>query len=239
MTVQTRSVVRGDGGEFSLSWSDAYSIRGQIQSLRDMTISGTRSPDGKEYQFASATISDTDFLITTRSLGTKPTSKDRLVYGTRVFNIVSVVDSEEIKHCRFIYVKEQNEDVAEDSTVSASMYSFRWGSGSFLTALAPYTQDAPAGKTFFPKRLEGIVDDLDGTVLTQPTISVGITGNLTKYLNAVTFTQLNEILASQDLTLFGADGNEGTDHVVFSFTPGTVDTGDYDGSLVLWGDLVG
>lgn len=238
MTVQTRSVTRGDGGEFSLSWSDAYNLRGSISTLIDISLK-SRQPDGKEYRFAGATSSDTDFLIQTRSIGTKPTPKDRLVFGTRVFNIVSCVDSEEIKHCRFIYVKEQNEDVAENSAVSAKEYSFPFGEISFL-ATNNVSYAIPSGKTFFPKRVEVVCSGLDGVISTFLQLNVGIPSDHTNYLSAEEFSQPDAVNDPQDKTLL-QNNNGVTDSLWIEITTAaTLSSGTlYRGSIIVWGDLVG
>ncbi len=240
-TVQQRTPVRALDGGYSLSWSTLITPKGSIESLRDISQRGQRAADGKEYQYAGATTSDTAFIIKTRAFASvNITPKMRIVFGTRVFNIVSSVVGLQIQDERYIYVEETTGVVAEGSTVSANEYAFKNG---WISGLATNNnlQDVPSGKIFFPKRFSiDVKGDADGTLATPLIVNVGTSADHTKYLDGASFGLIGAALTAQDQNLFDEDTGTNTGVYMEIVTPATLATGAIlNVALILWGDLVG
>jgi len=88
-----------------------------------------------------------------------------------------------------------------------------------LDATGSVTIAIPSGITFFPDDVGIIVTDLDGTLTSQPDISIGVTGSLTKYRNAATATALDTLRFREATHLNDiAAGEEGITNTNFVLT---------------------
>lgn len=238
--IQQRTVTRDAQGGFATSWSNYLTLRASIEQLSDPHGRGSHPgsrPDGREYGYAGATSGEISHIIHTRAQVDLVDDKMRIVFGSRVFQIISSVRASEIRHLQKIWVKETIGVVAETANVSAKLRAYPWGEIDF-TIPQTVAIGVDTGKKFFVNKFEGAVTTLTGTVLTQPTINLGIATNHTKYLNGVTFTLLNALLVRQTFDIFLADNGE-TDLWFEIVNGGSVDTGSYRGSLVAFGDQIG
>lgn len=108
----------------------------------------------------------------------------------------------------------------------------------FTAAGATYTFTLPAGARFFFDEVGVIVEELDGSVTTQPTYSFGITGTNAKYLAAIIGTNLNVLLQRDSYRNLLADVGESS--MTFTITvPGVKNTATvYKGKAYIKGLLI-
>ncbi len=92
--IRTRDV---EGG-YALTWANVFTLKCSIEQFP--------SPDGREYQFAASTVAEATHQITTRAQVATIIPTMRLVFGARVFNIVSTVVVNETRHILRILAKE-------------------------------------------------------------------------------------------------------------------------------------
>ncbi len=238
-TVQQRTAVRATDGGYAPSWSTLMTLNGAILTLADIGGHGNHpgsKPDGREYQFAGATTSDSEMAIHCRAQVTKITQDMRIVFGARVFNILSSIQTNQIRHEAVIWVRETTGVVAESATVSANLKSYPWGEIDFTTTQT-IAISVDAGKRFFPNKVEAVVSTLGGTVTIQPTIKVGIGSDHTKYLSSKLFTILDTLYNRQTFETLLADQGE-TDLWMEVSVAGAVSAGSYRGSIVIFGDQI-
>jgi hypothetical protein len=148
-----------------------------------------------------------------------------------------VLRPDEIQHTLEMAVIE-NLSVAESTTGTENLFR------TYQTGVLDFTQDQniaiaiPSGFFFYPDEFDAICTNLIGTVVTQPTIQLGISGNLTKYLSQLT-TQLSAQNSRQIYAGLGADAGESGLQLGIG-TPGAVSaSGVYMGILLVKGVLIG
>lgn len=82
VTIQSKTESRSDTGQVTYSWSDTATVWASIEPL-----------SGRELEFAQAVHSETDHKITVRY--TALTSEDRIKFGDRTFEVLSVKNPHE------------------------------------------------------------------------------------------------------------------------------------------------
>ncbi len=227
--IQNRIAARGVQGGFTYTWS----------LLR--TVWASVSPKtGNEYFFSDAVRANASHFITIRAQTETLTPDMRLVFGTRVFNIISVLLVDEIKHQVTIAAIESL-SVSDSPTGIASIplvfVAFETQELDF-TALQSVATSMATGKRFFIDSVEIVCTSLTGTVVTQPTITSGITGNLTKYLNRLP-TLITALNKRQSYSGLGANDGEVENILGISVAGAVSAAGVYKGILFVKGVLIG
>lgn len=204
------------------------------------TVYAAISPKtGREFQFSDSARAQMTHLITMRAQTETIAPDARLVFGTRTFNIVEVVREDEIQHKLFIAAIEvvgASGGSASGSVIPAIQDVYETIEWDFTTTNTQ-TLTMPTGKYFYLDKVEVVCNTAGGTVTTQPTITVGITGSLTKYLSKLT-TLLTAARLRQGYETLGANEGE-TSLIVRQTVAGAISAGSYRGVVVLKGVLVG
>ena len=91
-----------------------------------------------------------------------------------------------------------------------------------LDALGSATIAIAAGTTAWPNQVGVFVTQLDGTLTSQPTLSIGVTGSLTKYRNNILSTSLGTLNDRETIDVGTSDdGNNGITDTNFVLTVDT------------------
>ncbi len=228
--IQARTVSRTATGGYALSWATNLTCKAAIKTPQKR--GGKMSV--REYQYAAETRADVTHIIITRAQVATVTPDMRIVFGTRVFNIVGVNVIDEIRHELEIQTIEVAAVIAEDAVLNANQKEYTWGEIDFTTAQT-IAIAVDSGKTFFPSIASIVCTTLTGTVTIQPTIKIGIGANHTKYLAATTPTLLTAIDTRQNYETLLANNGE-TDLWLEISVAGAVSSGSYRGAIYVSGD---
>lgn len=233
LEIQQKTVTRTEQGGVTRGWATVKTLWASIEPKT-----------GREYYFSEATRADMTHLITTRAQATAQTPDMRGLFNGRYFNFVEVQRIKEIRHEQNIAAIEQvgtSQNAPSTASTLPSVQKFyetvEWDFTT-TTTTNETVFTFPSGKVFFLDAVEVLCTTLSGTVVTQPTITVGIAGNLTKYLSRLT-TLLTAVNKRQAYTtLLSNDGT--TTLTVKQSVAGAVSSGGtYKGLVLVKGVLVG
>ncbi len=246
MSLQTPTMVRSLDGSYVVAWAELRKVWANFIALDNATrpMRETWSSEGTEKNFAGQQRSQQTHVISIRAQPENIDPSWRLVkIGTdnRVFNITEALLLQNVR--KMVRIKAQ-ENVSQPDNPNASgvltrmQKTLSWGQIDF-TLTQNLTFSIPSGYWFVPRSVSGFVNALTGSVVTQPTINVGIPSNHTKYLSGKTFTQLAAALNDQEFTqLLAAQGE--TQIWIEVATAGSVSSGgSYTGMFFVKGDQIG
>lgn len=224
--IQAPVYSKGVDGAEVITWGDL--ITGVYCSINPV--------GGSESRFNQATRGETSHIIECRYLGMTVGPESRIVFGTRVFNITApprLVD--EIQHRTIIECTEVYGISVTGGTFMASSHFERSTALLDFAAANTVTLSIPSGAHDSLRSVQVMVTQMDGVVSTQPIISVGITGDLTKFLNAKQLTTLDADEQNQEITQLVTGLNSTTDFVI-TLTAGSLASGTvYKGVVILKG----
>jgi SPP1 family predicted phage head-tail adaptor len=225
ITIQQRAERRTNDGGFEPQWTDHIACRASIDPKT-----------GREASFADSVRAEMSHLIVIRQPRDEVRPEMRIVFGTRVFNILYAMRPREVRHELHIAAVE-NLSPAEDSASVNKNQTYTTDELDF-TATQSIEFVMPSGQRFYPDKFEVICTDLDGSVTTQPTVTLGINGSTSKYKAATLTTQLSTENSRQGYdTLLDNDGE--TTMVLGISTAGVVSSaGTYRGKLLVKGVLI-
>lgn len=233
LILQTPSITRTkEGGFLPFSWVN--------------TVTGLRASltpkSGDEAMFSDAVRAKMTHTVVCRAQSAEILPNQRFywagLFSAKYFNIVAVQTMDMIKNMTVIAVQELVGAAASasgDAFVPVNYGIYETAELDFLT-----TQDVafsmPSGKRFYADTFEIVCTQLTGVIVTQPTVRLGISGNLTKYRSSTT-SQLTAANKRQSYTSLSA--NEGETGLQIGI--GTAATGPtvYKGVLSAVGKLVG
>lgn len=230
ITVQSKIPTRTPQGGFTLAWADVKTLWAKVSPVA-----------GDEYWFSESVRAKMTHALVIRSQSSEYTTDMRALFGTRYLNFKEVKRVDEIRHETRIAAIEELGSTQNTPSTSASIPSqqvtYQTVEWDFTTT---NTQDFtfPTGKRFFLDSVEVVVTELDGTVVTQPTITAGIAGNLTKFLNKLT-TQLTADDVRQQYSGLGSNHGELELTIKQSVAGAVSALGTYKGLVILKGVLVG
>ena len=233
LILQTPSITRtAEGGFHPFSWVNT--VTGIRASIAPKT--------GNEVMFSDAVRAQMTHTVICRAQSAEIVPNQRFywagLYSAKYFNIVAVQTMDMIKNMVVLAVEELVGAAASasgDAFVPVNYGIYETAELDFLS-----TQDVaftmPSGKRFYVDTFEAVCTQLTGSISTQPTVRLGISGNLTKYRSSTT-TQLTAANKRQSFTSLSA--NEGETGLQIGI--GTAATGPsvYKGILSAVGKLVG
>lgn len=225
--LQSPTVTRGAGGSFANSWGTIRTCYAQIVPK-----------NGTETFFSDAIRAEMTHTLTMRVGATRVTPRMRFLWQSRYFNIIAAAEvGEEGVQLKIAAV--ENLDVTESgSAVSSVDFEYNTGQLDFLqTALTnTVTYDPVTDRKIYVDSVEIVCTALTGVIVTQPSLSLGITGTVTKYLNKAATTQLTAANTRQFYDVMSADNGEG-DLVVRAGDASGPSV--YTGCVIVRGRLVG
>lgn len=188
-SLQSLTVTRGTAGSFAETWA---TIRSPYIAIAPKS--------GDETWFSESVRAQMTHQITMRAGTIKVTSRMRLLWNSRYFNFLSVMDTKEQgKELKIAAI--ENLDVTETGAAMSSIpFTFTTPELDFLaTALAnSQTYDPVTDKRIYTETVKLICTQLTGVIVTQPSASLGITGDVTRILNKAATTQLTAVNTSQE-----------------------------------------
>lgn len=229
ITLQTKQSSRDVQGGFTpLSWTNTVTgIRARISPKT-----------GQESIFADSVRALMTHSIICRAQTSTIYPDQRIVFGSRAFNILAVVLVDEIKHVVNIAAVEI--PGAAGSVSGAAAVPEAWGMYSTEELSFLTTQDIaftmPSGKRFYPDSFEVVPTQLTGAISVQPTVRCGISGSLNKYRNSLT-TVLTALYKRQTYSSLSA--NEGETNMHLGISVAASGPTVFKGILTVTGKLVG
>lgn len=226
LMIQQRLITRGNQGGFSYSWGTLNTVWGSVEPIGE-----------NEQEQSNSLAANITHRIRIRSMSGLNASM-RIKFGERVLNIASIRNIEERRIYQEILCTETEVIETADTVPGITNLVASYQTDELdLTTTQDITKTMPGNKLFFIDSVELICTELTGSVVTQPTITAGITGNLTKYLSRLT-TQVNAENKRQAYNNLGANSGESALRLGIS-VPGAVSTGVYKGIILVQGILVG
>lgn len=235
VSIQSRLMTRGTQGGSVYTWATLATVWASVSPM-----------SANEFENGNALQSQITHKVVVRSFRTI-NATFRFLFGARALNVVSVRDLDNRGIMQEIScIEKEIGDVTQEGQIGTNLsvtlptdwfITYQTDVINFLSTQS-VTKTIPTNKKFYLDSVEIICTELVGTVVTQPTITAGITGSLTKYLNR-TPTLITAQNKRQVYTGLGA--NEGESEVIFGITgAGAVSSGgSYRGYLLAKGVSVG
>lgn len=233
LTLQTPTTTRtAEGGFQPQSWVNSVTgIRASISPK-----------SGDESMFSDAVRAQMTHLIICRAQNAEILTNQRFywagLYSAKYLNIVAVQTMDMIKNMVAIAAQELVGAAASasgDAAMPVNYGIYETQELSFLT-----TQDVtftmPDGKRFYADTFEIICTQLTGVIVAQPTVRLGIAGNLTKYRSSLT-SVLTAANKRQSYTSLSA--NEGETGLRMGISVAGSGPTEYKGVLQAAGKLIG
>lgn len=229
ITIQTPQITRTAQGGFQ-----PLSFVNTIEDVRAYIA----PKSGNEAIFSDLVRAQMSHLLMIRAQSTTIAPNQRIVFGTRVFNILAARLIDEIKH-EVAIAAEELLDVATSTGGSVNVpegYEIYQTDEIDFLSTQDVTISIPAGKRFYTDIFEAVCTQLTGVIVTQPKVRLGIGGNLGKYRDSVT-SVLTAVNKRQSYNSLSANDGETNIHLGVSVaaTGPTV----YKGILTAVGKLIG
>lgn len=220
---------------FTITWATKRTLLCAIRPIQ-RADGGTRLPGGQEIQFAGKRQAIATHVINCRAQDYIILPDSRLVENNQfVYNIISAIQEQRVRNVMRIFATQSI--YSDDSTVDESMAFEHITDEIDFTVNQTISFNIASGYRLYHDEEEAVCTTLSGSVVTQPTISIGISSNTTKYLNARTTTLLTTANVRQVYQTLGA--NDGEQSVLITIVGGAVSGGgSYRGKILVRGVLV-
>jgi SPP1 family predicted phage head-tail adaptor len=214
------------GGFVPLAWTDVRTLYASVEPK-----------SGQEKYFSDKVLGQTSHIIVIRAQTETITTDMRLTWGSRVFNINAALREDEIQH-KILIAATENTSIAEDTAgIENMIHTYSTDELDFTTTHS-VLKSIPTNFRFAPDTFEVICTTLSGSIVTQPTVALGITGSLSKYRAPTLTTLVTAVNKRQGYSSLLVNESE-TGLRLQITTAGAVSVGgSYKGRLIVKGVLI-